>query len=128
MDERDVMDEEVRVRDIRDDELGLVFDSWIRSSDDYPRDSKRKWIERELARPDTRVLAAVFRENEGDPELVLGWAAVRGNDCVLYVYVKLPYRGNGIAKLLIGDRNEQRVQHLPRSRRIPEGWKYDRWL
>lgn len=120
--------QEIYVRRAESKDVPFVLDSWIRSCSDYPRDSKREWILRELARPGSEVMVATLDE---DHDLLLGWAATRADpvrgDVVLYVYVKLAYRGNGIAKALLEGKPFKRAQALPRHRGLPEGIVYDRW-
>lgn len=71
---------------------------------------------------------------EDEPSVLLGWCAFDARDpgMLLYVYVRRDFRGNGIAKALVG---QQCIMHYgARTRgiemgRLPAAWRYrpDRW-
>ena len=117
----------VVVRPAVSGDLAYVVDMWARKLPGYQPDLRRlrDCEMRELAR--ARVTRALAREGvcvrvacySGDPSWLSGWIVDRG-DCLLYAYVRAPYRGRGILRLLVGDSRYERAacrcRVLPRCR------------
>lgn len=123
-----------RVREGRETDLGLVYDSWAQSFYDAPAvrgaprglyfAGMRPRIRRLLERG--RLLVAC---DIADEDTLLGWACCEDTapGVLHYVFVRKDVRGGGVARALIeaaGDIGA--YSHKSRGvSRVPDGWIYD---
>lgn len=131
---------DVTIRPAREDEHALIYSAWINTQHQSrvrklmnPRAHDaglHRMIERLLAGKATSVRVAEY-EGIAIGFAVLSWRLQNGVDdtTLHYVFVKEPYRRQGVARMLV-DRAGTigRITHKPEEHRnipIPSSWVYD---
>lgn len=123
---------DVTIRPAREDEHALIYSAWINTQHQSrvrklmsPRTHDRglhRLIEGLLQCPITTAYAA---EYEG---IAIGFAVITSDDILHYVFVKEPYRRQGVARQLLDCGRIKRITHKPEEHRnipIPSSWVYD---
>lgn len=102
----------VITRPVMKSDKDFIINSWLANNyygnwfyncmkEFYYNEEYHKYITKLLFKPETQLEMAVLAD---DPEMILGYA-VFAKDVLYYIYVKLDYRGQGIATLLLKDKN-----------------------
>ena len=122
------MTEPFVLRPMRDLDTAFIRRTWVDSSKAsyegeylgplfYAR--KKAQVALTLADPSVTITVAHVPDDE---DAILGWSARRG-DCLLYRYVRVEARRQGIGKALVGD-GIKAYAHRALRVQAPRDWKY----
>jgi len=105
------MDLPVVIRDPWPTDKNFISDSWSNAA--CYNLASTFWVPHKLTKKRYQALCELLLDrkpelfriavNENDLDQIFGWACV-DKDCLHFVYIKQPYRGFGLTKMLIGER------------------------
>lgn len=117
-----MIEKEIEIRLAKPDDLNFIFSCWLRNYRHSSQFAKKisntvyyKWHHKVIERIIGRGAQVRIAHPIGEPDVILGFSCLEAlnNDVILhFIYVKKPFRGLGIAKALVWEKENVQFTHL----------------